>query len=63
MSTLTKADLPQEMKLTAEEKRLLVAYRTMDDIGRVKALLSAEDEAAHYPRRAAPALRLVGSAT
>lgn len=50
---------PQELKLDAEEVRLVMAWRTMDDRRRRETMGMAIDEAAHHPRRTAPALRLL----
>lgn len=52
-------DQPQELTLTSEETRLVMAWRTMDDRGRVGTMGWAEHQATTYPRRTAPALRLV----
>ncbi len=47
------------IELTAEEKRLVAAYRTTDDRGRVFALGVAEGQAERWPRHASPKLRLI----
>lgn len=55
----TVAALAVRIELTAEEKRLVAAYRTTDDRGRVFALGAAEDQAERWPRHATPKLRLI----
>lgn len=51
------------MALTANEASLIRAYRVTDDRGRIVALGTAERQAAMYPRRTAPTLRLVDAGT
>lgn len=63
MDTTTVASVSVcEVTLNPEELRLIAAYRAADDRGRAETMDYAEHEAAHYPRRAKPALRLVGGA-
>ncbi len=55
ISTLPAA----QIELTAEEKRLVAAYRTTDDRGRAFALRAAEGQAERWPRHITPKLRLI----
>lgn len=45
--------------LTADEQRILRAFRTMDARGQREYVILMEGTAAKYPARMAPALRLV----
>lgn len=48
-----------ELKLTLDEKRLIAAFRTTDDRGRRETLSEAERQAADWPCRPVPTLRLI----
>jgi len=49
----------QKNSLTSEERRLVTAFRAMDDINRGIILKFSESQALSHPRRAAPVLRLI----
>ncbi len=59
MKNPTFAPLPEQQVLTAQEQALLLAYRAMDERGQFATLAKAAWQAEQYPRRAAPALRLI----
>ena len=50
---------PTSVPLTAEEDRYLAVWSRMDDGPRRAALATVEAWAKHFPRRAAPSLRVV----
>jgi hypothetical protein len=59
MKKPTTAPLPSWQVLTEQEQALLVAFRAMDERRQIENLDLAESDALEYPRRAAPALRLI----
>ncbi len=63
MKNPTAAPLPEQQVITAQEQSLLLAYRAMDDRGQFATLAKAAWQAEKYPRRSAPALRLIAGGT
>jgi len=54
---------PASLSLTADEQRILAAFRTMDAQGKRECLIRVEWTAEKWPERKRPTLRLVSTAS